>query len=436
MNTQNDYAIRRQNLMQQMQPESVAVIFAAPEILRNGDTHYPYRQNSDFYYLTGFKEPNAVAVLIPNRAEGSYVLFTQPRDPSREIWDGARVGPEGACKFLGANQAFTIDELDELLPQLLYHHKHLYCCFGRDAILEPRLGNCLNRIRAKYLPAGAAPTTLIDLATALHEMRLIKSETEIALMRTAAQISAAAHLRAMQICRPGLKEYQVEAEMRHVLLNGGCSELAYTSIVAAGKNACTLHYVDNAAELNSGDLLLVDVGGEHQYYAADITRTFPINGRFSTEQRAIYELVLKAQLAGIDAAQPGYSWIAAQEVMVPIITQGLINLGILQGSVAENIEKRSYQRFYMHNSGHWLGLDVHDSGAYKVADQWRMLQIGMVLTVEPGIYIAAESAGVDPRWWNIGVRIEDDILITAEGNEVLSAAAPKTVAEIEATMGK
>lgn len=428
-----EYAERRQKLMQQMQPDSIAIIFAAPEIIRNGDTYYPYRQNSNFYYLTGFKEPNAVAVLIPNRAEGSFVLFTQARNPEREIWDGARLGPEGARRHLGADEAFIIDELDTVLPQLIQSHQQLYYCFD-DNVLHPRLTHCLNLARTKWLRYNAAPITLIDLGTLLHELRVCKSEAEIDLMRTAAQISAAAHAHAMQICRPSLKEYQIEADMRQILLHGGCQELAYPSIVANGKNACTLHYVENSAELMAGDLLLIDVGGEYQYYAADITRTFPVNGRFTPEQRAIYQLVLDAQLAGIAAVHPGSSWGAAQEAIVQIITEGLLKLGVLTGTLAENLQNNNWRRFYMHNSGHWLGLDVHDCGSYRNGDHWRSLQPGMVLTVEPGIYIPAESRGVDPRWWNIGIRIEDDVLVTPSGNEILSAGCPKSIAEIEALM--
>jgi Xaa-Pro aminopeptidase len=394
----NEFAQRRQQLIKSIGLGNIGVLFASPEYLRNGDTHYPYRQDSDFYYLTGFSEPEAVAVFIPGHPDGEYILFNRLRDPTMEVWNGPRAGQEGARTYYGAQQTFPINESATRLPELRAELKQ------------------------------------IDLKPIIAEMRLQKSDGEIRLMRKAAEISARAHRRAMQICRPGLKEYHLEAELQHEFMREGCRAVAYPSIVARGMNACTLHYTDNDAELRDGDLILIDAGCEYQNYASDITRTFPINGRFTEAQRVVYSIVLEAQLAAIKLVRPGLSWPEMQSTILRIITQGLIDIGVLQGDIEALLESKACAPFYMHGAGHWLGLDVHDVGGYKVQEQWRTLSPGMVFTVEPGIYIAPQTENVDPKWWGIGIRIEDDVLVTAESYDVLSKDAPKTIPEIEALM--
>ncbi len=430
---QAEFKRRRDELMRMMGPDSVAVVAAAPERLRNRDAFYPYRQDSDFQYLSGFGEPDAVLVLAPGREHGEYLLFCRERDPAKETWDGPRAGQDGARRDFGADDAYPIDDLDEILPGLLENREKLYCSLGRDAEFDQSLIGWVGQVRAMARGGARAPGELIALEHLLHEMRLIKSKAELALMRKAAQLSAAAHRRAMEICRPGMFEYQIEAEFQGLFRrhNGWA---AYAPIVGGGRNGCILHYVNNDAELRDGDLLLIDAGMELDCYAADITRTFPVNGRFSGEQRAVYELVLAAQQAAIDATAPGNHWNRPHEAATRVLAQGLIDLGILAGSLDAVLEQGDYKRFYMHRTGHWLGMDVHDVGDYKVDGQWRLLEPGMVTTVEPGLYIAAGSEGVDERWWNIGVRIEDDVLVTRDGHDILSRDAPKSVADIEAIM--
>lgn len=437
MITKEEFAARRQRFMAAMQANSVAIIAAAPEQLRNGDADYLYRQDSNFYYLTGFPEPDAVAVLIPNRSEGSFILFNRSRNPEMEIWTGKRAGQVGACEIYGADQAYPIDELDARLPELLLNQQHIYYAIGKQAQWDEQVAAWLRKVPAKARSGASVPYELININVILDEMRLFKSPAEIELMRQAAAISAAGHKRAMRACRADQYEYAVEAELLYEFVRQGARAPAYNSIVAGGENACVLHYVDNNAQLREGDLLLIDAAAEYQYYAADITRTFPVNGRFNESQRALYELVLKTQLAVMELIRPGTSWERLQQTAVRMITTGLLELGILPGSpnqVDELIEQQAYKRFYMHNIGHWLGMDVHDVGSYKPDGVWRLLQPGMVLTVEPGIYIAPHSAEVDAKWWGIGIRIEDDVLVTETGYEVLSAGVPKAVSEIEALM--
>ena len=434
MINQQEFSRRRRQLMELMEPESIAVIVAAPERTRNRDVHYPYRQDSDFQYLTGFPEPEAVMVLVPGRPQGEYLLFCRERNREREIWDGYRAGPEGACNQYGADDAFPIDDIDDILPGLLEGKERVYYAMGKDNEFDRHLMEWVNSIRSRSRSGATPPGEFVDLDHLLHELRLFKSAAEIKVMRKAGEISARAHSRAMHVCKPGMYEYQLQAEIEHEFAMAGARSPAYGSIVGGGANGCILHYVENSARLRDGDLVLIDAGCELDHYAADITRTFPVNGRFSPEQKAVYEIVLAAQAAAIDACVAGNHWNDPHEASVQVITQGLLDLGLLAGSVDELIEKEAFREFYMHRAGHWLGMDVHDVGDYKVDHEWRLLEPGMVMTVEPGIYIAPDNQQVDARWRGIGVRIEDDVAITAKGVEVLTSAVPKSVAEIEALM--
>jgi Xaa-Pro aminopeptidase len=424
---------RRRELMDAM-GGGIAIIPTAPVRARNRDVDYPFRADSDFYYLTHFAEPDAVAVLVPGREHGEYILFCRQKDPEREIWDGHRAGQEGAVKTYGADDSFPIDDIDDILPGLLENKEKVFYSMGRHADFDGRVLAWVNEVRGKSRTGVSAPGEFVDLDHLLHEMRLIKRPEELKLMRRAAKVSAQAHRRAMEACRPGMNEYEVEAELIYEFKKGGAEFPAYPPIVGGGANACVLHYIENKAELRDGDLLLIDAGAEMDAYAADITRTFPVNGRFNGEQKAVYEIVLEAQLAAIEEVRVGKHWNEPHEKAVRVLTQGLVDLGLLKGSADGLVENGDYKRFYMHRTGHWLGMDVHDVGDYKIEGQWRLLEPGMVLTVEPGLYIAAGGKNVDPRWWNIGVRIEDDVHVTANGPEVLSAEAPKTVADIEALM--
>lgn len=425
---------RRQKLMAQMAKGSIAIIPSAQMITRNNDAEYPFRQNSDFYYLTGFNEPDSVLVLIPGRDEGETVMFCRNRDKLMEIWNGYRAGPEGVVRDYGMDQAYTIDEVDDVLPELLDGMERIYYSIGQDETLDQQIRHWLNLIRSKARQGAVAPTELVMLDHPLHEMRLFKDEEEIELMRRAGEISAQGHVRAMQMCKPGVTEYQLEAEILHHFAMNGCRQPAYSTIVGGGANACILHYIENSEPLNDGDLVLIDAGCELDNYAGDITRTFPVGGEFSPEQKAIYELVLKTQKACIELARPGVLWNKVHDESVRILTEGLVELGLLSGSVESEIACGGYRDFYMHRIGHWLGMDVHDVGDYKVDGEWRPLEPGMVMTVEPGIYIALDNEKVDPRWRGIGVRIEDDVLITETGCEVLTSSVPKEVDEIEKLM--
>lgn len=427
------FAERRQRLIEAMGEDSVAIVPAARERIRNRDVHYRFRQDSDFQYLTGFPEPEAVAVFIPGRQEGEYILFCRERDPLMETWNGRRAGPEGARERYGADEAHVIADVDEILPKLLENRERLFYAVGADAAFDARVMAWLNAVRARVRAGITAPHQIVGVDHLLHEMRLIKSPAELEVMHQAGRISAEAHRRAMALTRPGRLEYEIEAELLHVFRHYGC-DLAYAPIVGGGGNACILHYTENDAELKAGDLLLIDAGAELRCYAADITRTFPVSGRFSPEQLALYEVVLAAQQASIEAVTPGASWQRPHELSVQVLTRGLVDLGLLQGDVDALIEDEQYRRFFMHRTGHWLGMDVHDVGEYRVQGAWRQLQAGMVTTIEPGLYVAAGSEGVDPRWWNIGVRIEDDVAVTENGHWVLTAEVPKVPAEIEQLM--
>lgn len=431
-----EFARRRRQLMDMMTPNSIAIIPAARERIRNRDVEYAFRQDSDFYYLSGFGEPESVVALIPEREHGEYVLFCRERNREMEIWNGYRAGPEGAVRQYGADDAFPITDLDEILPGLIEGRERVYYAMGRDPEFDRHVMEWVNTIRAKVRSGAHPPGEFIALDHVLHEMRLYKSTQEIAVMEKAAGISAAAHVRAMQVCEPGMYEYQLEAEFLHEFTRHGSRSPAYSSIVGGGANACILHYRENNAVLNDGDLVLIDAGCELEHYASDITRTFPVNGKFSPQQKAVYEIVLAAQYAAIKAVKPGNHWNAPHEAAVREITKGLVKVGLLTGKVDELIKTEAYRAFFMHRTGHWLGMDVHDVGDYKVEGEWRTLEAGMVLTVEPGIYISPDNTQVDEEWRGIGVRIEDDVVVTGRGHKVLTDGVPKEVDEIEDLMAK
>lgn len=425
-----EYQSRRRNLAMLMPSGCVAIVPAAKEVLRNGDAHYRFRQDSDFYYLTGFNEPNAL-LLITSGLEYTTILFNQPRNPNEEQWTGKRLGQDDAVKVLGVDAAFPIATLETTLPQFLTDKQAIYYTIGRDPSIESVILNAWLAVKNLVRRGAKAPESFCDLAPMLGEMRLFKSAAEIELMQKAADITVNAHQRAMQACRKAEYEYQLEAEIIYEFNRQGSRSVAYDSIVAGGENACILHYTNNNQPLNSGDLVLIDAGAEFENYAADVTRTFPINGHFSPEQRLIYALVLRAQKAGIACVRPGCAWNEVQRTIVEILTTGLLDLGILHGTIEDLIATEAYKPFYMHNSGHWLGLDVHDCGRYKIDGHWRTLEPGMVLTVEPGLYISP-SEEVDERWWGIGVRIEDDILVTPAGHHNLTGALTVEMDELEA----
>ncbi len=424
---------RRRDLMQQM-GGGLALIPTAPVRNRNRDVNFPFRPDSDFYYLTHFPEPEACAVLVPGRAHGEFILFCRERNPEKETWDGRRAGLDGARELYGADDAFPIDDIDDILPGLLENREKVFCSMGRHPEFDSKLMEWVNEVRAKSRNGVSAPGEFVDLNHLLHEMRLFKRPEEIRLMKRAAKISTQAHRRAMQTCRPGLMEYEIEAELLYEFKKGGSQSPAYPPIVGGGVNSCILHYTENNAELKAGDMLLIDAGAEIDGYAADITRSFPVSGKFSAEQRAVYEVVLAAQLAAIERVKNGNHWNEPHEAAVRILIDGLMQLGLLNGSTDQLLETGAYKRFYMHRTGHWLGLDVHDVGDYKLHDTWRLLEPGMVLTVEPGLYIAAGDPAIPPGFWNTGIRIEDDVLVTRDGNEVLSRDAPKAIDDIEALM--
>jgi len=435
----SEFSKRRKRLMQMMGKDSVAILPAAPVRMRNRDAEHPYRQDSDFYYLTGFPEPEAVAVLIPKRPHGEYILFCRERDPLMETWHGRRAGLEGAVDTYGADDAFPITDIDDILPGLLENCDRVYYAMGCNTEFDAQVNGWVNQLREKARAGVHTPGEFVALDHLLHDMRLYKSRAEISAMRKAAKISAHAHTIAMQTCQPGMMEYQIEAEFQHQFKKHDCTP-AYTPIVGGGENGCILHYTENNAELRDGDLLLIDAGAENELYAADITRTFPVNGHFSPEQKAVYEIVLEAQQAAIDMVKPGNHWNEPHEAAIRVLTKGLIKLGLLKGNVRSLIKEEAYRPFYMHRTGHWLGMDVHDVGDYKVGDAWRELEPGMVLTVEPGLYIApgtrVGNRAVAKKWQGIGIRIEDDVLVTKDGCDVLTRGAPKTIDEIETIMAK
>jgi Xaa-Pro aminopeptidase len=428
-----EFERRRRHLMELIGPDGIAVLPAASEKTRSRDTLFDYRPDSDFYYLTGFVEPEAVVVLIPYCDEGSFLIFCRERDPERELWDGKRLGPEGAIETLGCDDAFPVADLDEILPGLLERRERVYYSMGVSLEFDQRLLGWINALNAKRQRGGHAPNEIVALDHLLHEMRLFKSRAEIALMNRAARIAVAAHRRAMRTCRPGVREYELEAEFLHEFRRHG-AECSYLPIVAAGDNACILHYRANGAELKDGELVLIDAGCEYQMYASDITRTFPASGRFSEPQKELYEIVLEANEAATAQVVPGNHWNDPHEAAVKVVTRGLRSLGLLTGRLPTLIKDEAYKKYFMHRTGHWLGIDVHDVGDYKVDDQWRLLEPGMVMTIEPGIYVAANAGGKARRWRGIGIRIEDDVVVTRDGPRVLTTGIPTTVDEIEAFM--
>jgi Xaa-Pro aminopeptidase len=430
----DEYAARRARLMQAMGPDGIAIIPAAREVIRARDTHYRFRQDSDFRYLTGFPEPDAIAVLAPGRPEGEYLLFVRPRDAAREIWDGYCAGPGGARRQYRADQALAVGEFAGMLGKLLGGRARVYYSLGEHP-LDAQITACVREIREVSRRGAAAPVEFVALETTLHEQRLHKAPAEVALLQHAADVSARAHVRAMKYARPGVYEYQLAAEIHHEFELEGM-EPGYGSIVGAGRNACILHYVENSAPLADGDLVLIDAGGEHRGYTADITRCFPANGRFSGPQKAIYEVVLAAQLAAIAELKAGNASSRPHEVATRSLTQGMVALGLLAGDVDTLIAEEKHKRFFMHGTGHWLGMDVHDVGRYRVGGEARPFAPGMVMTVEPGLYVAPDAEGVDERFRGIGVRIEDDVLVTDSGARVLTAGVPKQIGEIEALMKK
>jgi len=425
------YRGRRDRLARAMQ-SGIAVVPTAPERPRSRDSHYPYRFDSHFYYLSGFAEPESVLVIVAGEAPRT-LLFCRERNPEREVWDGFRHGPDAAKERYGFDEAHPIGKLDERLAALLENQAAFFYPVGADAEWDARAMKWLNAVRARARAGAAAPDRVQDVRALIDELRLVKDAQELSVMRRAARISAAAHRRAMQMARPGRNEYEVEAELLHEFRRNGAQFPAYSPIVAGGANACVLHYVANDALLRDGDLLLIDAGCELDGYASDLTRTFPVSGRYGGAQREVYEIVLAAQAAAMDKVRPGNAWNEPHDAAVRVLAQGMLDLGLLKGALPEILEKESYKRFYMHRTGHWLGLDVHDSGDYKRQGAWRPLAPGMTLTVEPGLYIRAAS-DVPQRLHGIGVRIEDDVLVTDQGCEVLTAEAPKSVEAIEALM--
>ncbi len=425
-----EFERRRRQLMRMVGTGGIVILPAAPVRKRSRDVEYRYRQDSDFYYLTGFTEPEAVAVLVPGRPQGEYLLFCRERDPARELWDGSRAGQDGAIEAFGADDAFPIDDIDEIIPGLIEGCSRVYYTMGVYPDFDGHIADWLNSLRSGTSRGLHTPQEFVALDHLLHDMRLYKSRSEIAAMRRSAKIAVEAHKRAMRMTRPGLYEYEVEAEFRHEFRRNG-AWVSYSPIVGGGANACTLHYVENSAELRDGDLLLIDAGCELDYYASDITRTFPINGRFTPEQRAVYEIVLDAQLAAIDKTVRGNHWNEPHDAAVRIVTKGLKKLGLLDGTLAKLIRDGAHRQFYMHRTGHWIGMDVHDVGDYKVGDEWRVLEPGMVTTVEPGIYIP-DKRGIPKAFRNIGIRIEDDVAVTSKGPDVLSKGLVKDPDDVEA----
>lgn len=427
-----EFGKRRKQLMSMVGEGGIVILPSAPVRTRSRDVEYRYRQDSDFYYLTGFAEPQAVAILVPGRASGEYLLFCRERDPAREKWDGLRAGQAGAVKDYGADDAFPIEDLDDILPGIMESCDRVYYTMGMYAEFDARMAEWVNMLRSKLSRGVQSPHEFVALDHLLHDMRLFKSRGEIAAMRKSAKVAVAAHKRAMRVAQPGVYEYEVEAEFHHEFRRNA-AWTSYSPIVGGGRNACILHYVENDAVLEDGDLLLIDAGCELDYYASDITRTFPVNGRFTPEQRALYEIVLEAQRAAIEKTVVGNHWNDPHDAAVRVITKGLKKLGLLDGTLSQLIKTEAYTQFYMHRTGHWIGIDVHDVGDYKVGDEWRMLEPGMVTTVEPGIY-TGNSRKIPKAFRNIGIRIEDDVAVTTRGPDVLSKGLVSEPDDIEALM--
>ena len=433
-NMKNNFSDRRFQLSHKVLEDSAIIVGSASVKSRISDTEYPYRQDSNFYYLSGYEEPESLILIRPNHDKEKFVIFCRDRDPFREQWDGIRSGQEGAVKDYGADLAFSINSLDELMPNLLEGTKNIYFSMSAPCGVDKKIAQWVEDIRKNTRAGAEPPQNLLSLDSILHEMRLFKEDYEMDLMKKAADITTEAHIRAMQAVKPGMFEYQLEAEYLYAFNKNGARSPAYNSIVAGGNNSCILHYVENNAELNDGDLVLVDAGCEYQYYASDVTRTFPVNGKFSPEQKEIYSIVLEAHKQSMEQARPGNKWNLMHERSVEVIIEGLLSIGLLKGSKEEHIEKGTYSKFYMHRIGHWLGMDVHDVGSYKKDGDWRDLEKGMVMTIEPGIYILDSLDDVDDKWKGIGVRIEDNIVINDSGFDVLTPNIPRTIEEVEQTV--
>ena len=429
-----NFSERRDLLADKVLEDSAIIVSAASVKSRISDTEYSYRQDSNFYYLSGYEEPESLILIRPNQDKERFVIFCRDRDPLREQWDGFRTGQEGVIQDYGADAAYSINSIDEIMPKLLEGAKNIYFSMSAPCGVDAKISSWVEDIRKNTRSGAEPPQNLLSLDSILHEMRLIKESDEMDLMKQAANITTEAHIRAMQSVRPGMYEYQLEAEYLYAFNKNGARSPAYNSIVGGGNNSCILHYVENNAELKDGDLVLVDAGCEYQYYASDVTRTFPVNGKFSPEQREIYSIVLEAHKQSMEQAKPGNKWNLMHEKSVEVIVEGLLSIGLLQGSRDEIIDKGEYTKFYMHRIGHWLGMDVHDVGSYKQDGDWRPLEEGMVMTVEPGIYILDSMEGVDDKWKGIGVRIEDDIAITESGFEILTPDVPRTIEEVEQTV--
>jgi Xaa-Pro aminopeptidase len=427
-------ARRRKHLMRAIGKDSIAIIPAAPVKSRSRDTNFTYRQDSDFYYLTGFNEPESVAVLISGRKAAEYIIFCRERDELMETWNGRRLGVDQAPEVLDADDAFPIDDIDDILPGLLEGRERVFYSMGRETLFDNRIIGWINQLKAKSGSGASVPSEFVSLDFHLHDMRLYKSRAELTLLRKAAKLSAAGHTAAMKRCEPGCMEYQLEAELIGAYRSAGAQH-SFEPIVGGGANGCILHYTENDAELKDGELVLIDSGAEWQGYAGDISRTFPVNGRFSDAQREIYQIVLDANLAAIEKTVVGNNWNDPHEAAVRVITKGLVKLGILKGDVRKLIKDEEYRRFFMHRTGHWLGLDVHDVGDYKVDNKWRALEPGMVLTIEPGLYLS-EASGVPKRYRNIGIRVEDNVIVTEGGPEIITSSVPKSIDEIEALMAE
>jgi len=429
-----NFSERRDLLADKVLEDSAIIVSAASVKSRISDTEYSYRQDSNFYYLSGYEEPESLILIRPNQDKERFVIFCRDRDPLREQWDGFRTGQEGVIQDYGADAAYSINSIDEIMPKLLEGTKNIYFSMSAPCGVDAKISSWVEDIRKNTRSGAEPPQNLLSLDSILHEMRLIKESDEMDLMKKAANITTEAHIRAMQSVRPGMYEYQLEAEYLYAFNKNGARSPAYNSIVGGGNNSCILHYVENNAELKDGDLVLVDAGCEYQYYASDVTRTFPVNGKFSPEQKEIYSIVLEAHKQSMEQAKPGNKWNLMHEKSVEVIVEGLLSIGLLQGSRDEIIDKGEYSKFYMHRIGHWLGMDVHDVGSYKQDGDWRPLEEGMVMTVEPGIYILDSMEGVDDKWKGIGVRIEDDIAITESGFEILTPDVPRTIEEVEQTV--
>ena len=430
----NNFSERRLQLSNKVLDDSAIIVASALVKSRISDTDYAYRQDSNFYYLSGYEEPDSLILIRPNHDKEKFIIFCRDRDPLREQWDGFRTGQDGAIQEYQADNSYSINSIDQMMPELLAGVKNIYFSMSAPCGVDLKISKWVEDIRKNTRAGAEPPHNLLSLDSILHEMRLIKEDHEMDLMKQAADITTEAHIRAMQAVTPGMYEYQLEAEYLYAFNKNGARSPAYNSIVGGGNNSCILHYVENNAELKDGDLVLVDAGCEYKYYASDVTRTFPVNGKFSPEQKEIYSIVLEAHKQSMEQAKPGNKWNLMHEKSVEVIVEGLLDLGLLKGTKDQVIENGDYSKFYMHRIGHWLGMDVHDVGGYKQDGDWRELEKGMVMTIEPGIYILDSLEDVDDKWKGIGVRIEDDIVVTESGFEVLTPNVPRTIEEVEHTV--